>query len=123
MRQMTPLPMPITATRASSGTPVSAAERAMLDAFDAQRRLSLLRLIVPGLLVVVIIALPFAAQADMQSQSYQSTLQAGVGLVAFALALWAMRARRVNLAAYALFGGVTGVIALLLLYDGPLGGA
>jgi signal transduction histidine kinase len=103
--------------------PPSPAERATLATFDAQRRLHLLRLTVPPLLVVVLLALPFAIQADRGTHSLTSSLQAGVGLVAFAVSFVATRIRRVNLAAAALFTGITGVIVLLLLTGGPLHGS
>jgi signal transduction histidine kinase len=95
----------------------------MLEEFDAQRRLGLLRLIVPGLLVLCVAALPFAVEADYSASSYTSSLQLGVGLVGFTIAMWALRTKRVDVASYALFGGVTGVIVLLILYGGPISGA
>jgi signal transduction histidine kinase len=94
----------------------------MLDLYDAQRRLSLLWVIVPGLLLLATAALPFALEADLRSGSNTSTLQVGVGLAAFVVAMWAMRTKRVEIASYALFSGVAGVIVLLILYDGPLVG-
>ncbi|HEY7780285.1 MAG TPA: HAMP domain-containing sensor histidine kinase [Ktedonobacterales bacterium] len=102
--------------------PLSATERTMLDEFDAQRRLHLLRLVVPPLLGVVALAMPFAVQADAQSGSVESSLQLGVGLVAFAIAGWAILAKRANIGSAALFAGVAGVILFLLVANGPLQG-
>jgi signal transduction histidine kinase/peroxiredoxin len=112
---------PMTGARAAGL--VSAAERAMVDAYDAQRRLALLRVMVPGLLVVTLAALPFAINSDLSTGTFSSTLQIGVGLVAFALAFWGIRTQRVNLASYALFAGISGVIVLLILYEGLVAGA
>ncbi len=103
-------------------TPLTPTEQTRLDAADAQRRLQLLRPIVPGLLAVALLALPFGIQADLAAGKVTSTLQDGIGVVAFAIAYWAIRTRRINLASFALFAGVTGVIVYLLLSDGPLQG-
>jgi signal transduction histidine kinase len=113
----------VPATRPGEGAPISPAERAMLEGYDAQRRLALLWVMVPGLLIVTLAALPFAINSDVSTGTHTSTLQLGVGLVGFALAFWGVRTKRVNLASYALFAGVSGVIVLLILYDGPLSGA
>lgn len=97
-------------------------ERTRLDDADVQRRLQMLRRIVPGLLAVTLIALPFGIQADSMSGTFTSTLQDGIGVVGFAIAFWATRTRRVALASLALVAGVSGVIVYLLLSDGPLQG-
>lgn len=99
------------------------AERIMLARFDAQRRLGLLRIIAPGLLAVAVLALPFAIHADLMAGVASSSLQVGVGVAAFAVALWATWTRRVELASRALLAGVSGVILLLLVNDGPVAGA
>ncbi|HEV7128492.1 MAG TPA: hypothetical protein VGN32_13760, partial [Ktedonobacterales bacterium] len=101
---------------------LSATERALLDDFDKQRRIQLLRVIVPGLLVVALLAVPFALYADITSQSYTSTLQVMMGVVPFAVGVWALRRRWVNIASVALFAGVASVIVYLILSDGPLQG-
>ena len=93
----------------------------MLAAFDTERRLHLLRLILFPLLILTALALPFAVQADRGLASMQSTLQTGTGLVAFAFGVWALRRRWVNVAALALFAGVSGVIVMVLLTDGVFG--
>lgn len=95
----------------------------MLARFDAQRRLGLLRIITPGLFGVTLLALPFAIQADVMAGVANSSVQVGIGVVAFALALWATWTRRVELASRALLAGVGGVILLLLVNDGPISGA
>jgi signal transduction histidine kinase len=105
-----------------SVTPLTPAERATLTEADAQRRLQLLRVTVPGLLVVTLIALPFAIQADVSSASTMSSLQDGIGVVAFGISFWAMRTRHVNVASFFLFAGVSGVIVYLLLSDALLQG-
>jgi len=101
--------------------PLLVSERAMLAAFDTERRLHLLRLILFPLLILTALALPFAVQADRGLASMQSTLQTGTGLVAFAFGVWALRRRWVNVAALALFAGVSGVIVMVLLSDGVFG--
>ncbi|HEX9069872.1 MAG TPA: HAMP domain-containing sensor histidine kinase [Ktedonobacterales bacterium] len=99
------------------------AERAMLRAFESQRRLALLRIIVPSLLVVALLATPFAIQADIGGKTFNSTLQLGIGLAGFVIAFVALRRRQVNLASVALLAGVTGVILDLLITDGPVAGS
>src|SRR5579885_3375595 len=49
----------------SLSTNPTAAERAMLEQFDAGRRLALLRIIVPALFGIALIGLPFAIQTDV----------------------------------------------------------
>src|SRR5262249_10674163 len=102
---------------------LTAAERAMLDTLDAQRRLALLRLIVPGLFAIALLGLPFAIYTDLWSQSAHSSALIGIGLGGFTIALIALRRRNVNLAALAFFVGLSGVIVMLLLTDGPLTGS
>src|SRR5258706_4924642 len=101
--------------------PLLVSERAMLAEFDTERRLHLLRLILLPLLLLTALALPFAVQADRGLASMQSTLQTGTGLVAFAFGVWAQHKRWVNVAALALFAGVSGVIVMVLLTDGVFG--
>lgn len=108
-------------TPAENRSPLVASERAMLDEFDIERRLHLLRLMLLPLLILTVLALPFAVQADMGSASMQSTLETGTGVVAFAFGVWAQHKRWVNLAALALFAAVSGVIVMLLLNDGVFG--
>jgi signal transduction histidine kinase len=104
------------------GSPFTNTEHALLADFDSARRLSLLRLILPGLLIITLLALPFALQADFTAATWSSTLQDSIGLVAFAIGFVAVRRRNANLAALMLFIGVSGVIILLTLQDGPLQG-
>src|SRR5215469_11514579 len=84
----------------------TAAEQQMLNQFDAERRLALLRIIVPGLLVVTVLGVAFSIQTDMASESVSSSLQAGAGLVCFAVALWATWKHHVNVASFSLFAGI-----------------
>src|SRR5262249_3148383 len=91
------------------------AERATLRGFDNQRRLALLRIIVPALLVITVMAIPFAVQADIMGGTFTSSTQVGLGVLGSALALWAARARRVTIASLALFATVTGVILAVLV--------
>src|SRR5690348_600082 len=86
------------------------AERALLDTLDAQRRLALLRVIVPGLFAVALLGLPFALYADSMSGGHNSAAQVGIGLGGFGVALVALRRRNVNLSALAFWVGLTGVI-------------
>src|SRR5215467_10950302 len=60
------LPEEIAALPSPPGRP-TAAEQEMLDQFDAQRRLALLRIILPGLLVVTLLGLIFSIQTDIAS--------------------------------------------------------
>src|SRR5262249_24035227 len=108
-------------TPAESRPRLLASERAMLAEFETERRLHLLRLILRPLLILTALALPFAVQADMGSASMWSTLHTGTDLVAFAFGVWALHMRWVNLAALALFVGVSGVIVMVLLNDGVFG--
>ena len=108
---------------AADARAMTPAERIMLARFDAQRRLGLLRIIAPGLFAVTVLALPFAIHADLMAGVANSSVQVGIGVAAFAVALWATRTRRVELASRALLAGVSGVILLLLLNDGPVAGA
>jgi signal transduction histidine kinase len=97
-------------------------ERQMLREFDAQRRLNLLRVILPGLFAVAAAAIPFAVLTDMGTNGHQSTEQVGIGMVAFAAGAIAVWRRRVNVASFALFAGVLGVIVDLVLSLGPAQG-
>ncbi len=108
---------------AADARAMTPAERIMLARFDAQHRLGLLRIIAPGLFAVTVLALPFAIHADLMAGVANSSVQVGIGVAAFAVALWATRTRRVELASRALLAGVSGVILLLLLNDGPVAGA
>ncbi len=110
---------PFGAALAPEAAQLTPAERARLEEADALRRLQLLRVILPGLLAVTLIALPFGIQADIASRGFDSTLQDGLGVVAFAVGVIAMRQRRVGLSSFSLFAGVAGVIVYLLISDGP----
>ncbi|HEV2237782.1 MAG TPA: HAMP domain-containing sensor histidine kinase [Ktedonobacterales bacterium] len=107
---------------AKSHDVVTRDERQMLREFDAQRRLNLLRVILPGLFAVAAAAIPFAILSDAGTGTFQSTEQVGIGLVGFAIGAIAVWRRRVNLASFALFAGVLGVIIDLILSLGPMQG-
>ncbi len=96
-------------------------ERAALDQIDVERRLRLLRIIAPGLLVVIILALPFAIQADMAAHTFASVPQLMIGLAGAVPATWGAFRRRVSVATLSFFLGVSGVVLLLILQDGLLG--
>jgi signal transduction histidine kinase len=121
----TPMSEPVVTTPnllAKSDEVVTRDERQMLREFDAQRRLNLLRVILPGLFAVAAAAIPFAILSDAGTGGYQSTAQVGIGLVGFAIGAVAIRRRQVNLASFALFAGVLGVIVYLVLSLGPMQG-
>ena len=105
-----------------AGGGFSPEERELVADLDAQRRLGLLRIIVPALLVVVLLQIPTAIQTDLEHHWLHSSPQIAIGLVAFLVALWATWRRQVNVASFAVFAGVTGVIMLLLTFDVLLGG-
>jgi signal transduction histidine kinase len=114
--------------QASSSVPLTeaeltSAERAMLASLDAGRRLALLRVIVPGLFAIAVLALPFAIAADIQTGSAQSSVQTGLGLGSFSIALVALLRRNVAMASAAFLVGLTSVIVMLLLNDGPTSGS
>lgn len=119
---MSVLSSPPQESGSTTNVTLTAAESALLEQFDQQRRLQLLRVIVPGLLTVAVAAVPFAVYADITAGGYTSTLQVLMGVVPFAVGLWAIRSERVNLASFALFAGLASVIAYLILSDGPLQG-
>ncbi|MGZ3682106.1 MAG: sensor histidine kinase, partial [Ktedonobacterales bacterium] len=75
------------------------------------------RVIVPALLVVVLLQVPSAIQTDLDNHSLSSSLQIAIGLVAFLVALWATWRKRVNVASFAVFAGITSIIMLLLIHD------
>jgi signal transduction histidine kinase len=110
-------------TLSTEKMPPSPMERAMLEQADAQRRMSLLRFIVPAFLVVLVLAIPFAVQADVESGASNSSVQLGIGAFFFGIALWGVWKRRANVASFAFFAGVTGVIIALLVTDIPASGS
>ena len=123
---------PPPATQLAPRAPLSPSERATISAFRIQRRLWVLRLLTSPLLVLVVLALPFAVQADVRSGvDYDhpsimliqgSSFQLAIGLAGIGIATWATYLRRVTLATSALFAGVTGVVVCLIVASGPLAG-
>ena len=115
-------PSPDSAAHDAAAGSTDARQHVLLTTLNAERRLQLLRLILPALFAVAAIAIPFAIGADVSTGGVTSSLQVGIGLVAFAIGFWGVLTRRVDLASSCLFLGVTGVIVYLLLSDGPLQG-
>ena len=89
--------------------------------FDEQRRYNLLRVIVPAILILATVALPFAIVTDILGSTYDpitaSSTQNIVVLVGTVTAFLALRRKNIALAALALFLGVVAIIGLLLFND------
>ena len=96
---------------------ITAAEKASMTEFETQRRLNLIRFITPAILILATLGLPGAIVSDIGSQSLSSTTQDAFALVGCLVSLWALRQRRVNLAAFALFAGVTCVVYFVVIND------
>ena len=96
---------------------ITAAEKKSLAEFETQRRLNLLRLITPAILILATLALPEAIVSDVGSQSLSSTTQDALALIGCLISFWALRQRRVNLAAFALFAGVTAIVYFVVGND------
>lgn len=96
----------------------TSSERAVLIQLDSQRRLQLLRFIVPGLLVLLILSLP----GVFVSPTLSEVLQICIGFVTYSIALWATLRRRVSTASIALLFGVTTRAIAVVLFSGPLRG-
>jgi signal transduction histidine kinase len=119
------------ATEATADPLLLQMERAQFAQFEFQRRYNLLRILVPVIFVLAILALPGALYTDISGQRgvlgifsvNSSTFQVIVILVGMTISVVALRRRQVALAAYALFFGVSGLIFLLLLNDTLLSGA
>lgn len=103
---------------------ITKAEQASLAQFEDQRRYNLLRFIVPAILILSGIALPFGVLSDISSGSGLSSLENGLIFLGCAIAFWALRRRRMTLASLALFSAVTGLLYVLIVDDtiisGPL---
>jgi signal transduction histidine kinase len=114
----------VTAPRPAVGrVSISPAELAILKDFDAPRRLQLLRIFMPSILALVILAIPSAVLPGMTMPSTQVTVQLALALLTFSLGCWATSARKVNLASFLLFIGISDAIVQLLLSDGALKGS
>ena len=115
----------------------SGAGQNAIQAFDAQRRLTLLRILVPGFLGINLISSPLAIYSDLQGAlqgnltngsgvalnfHFYGTIQNLLGLTGFICAAFALRQRRINLAAGAFVSGILVNILALILTDAFLPG-
>jgi signal transduction histidine kinase len=106
-------------------------EREQFAQFEFQRRYNLLRILVPVIFVLAILALPGALYTDISGPRgvlsifalNSSTSQVVVILIGMTISFIALRRRQVMLSSFALFFGVSGLIFLLLLNDTLLSGA
>jgi signal transduction histidine kinase len=90
--------------------------------YDEDRRYQLLRVMLPGILILATLSIPSAIITDLQSHSYQSTVQVLTAEIPLAVGTWALWRRRINLAFAGLFIGLAAVIVTLILTDGPMQG-
>ena len=108
--------------------PSAATPPSTLTNFEQQRRLNLLRIIVPMILGISLLSLPFSLYSDVNSTlanhrlSLYGSLEAASGLLPLALALWAVRQKRLNLAASMFFAGITINILIVISTDSFLPG-
>jgi signal transduction histidine kinase len=100
--------------------PARAAE--IVRRYDEDRRHQLLRVMLPGIFILATLAIPSAIITDLQSHSYQSTIQILTAEIPLAFGTWALWRKRINLAFAGLFIGLAAVIVTLILTDGPLQG-
>jgi signal transduction histidine kinase len=105
---------------AQTHPPARAAE--VVRRYDEDRRYQLLRVMLPGILILATLSIPSAIITDLQSHSYQSTVQVLTAEVPLAFGAWALWRRRINLAFAGLFIGLAAVIVTLILTDGPIQG-
>src|SRR5690242_4300569 len=90
--------------------------------YDEDRRYQLLRVMLPGILILSTLSIPSALITDMQSSAHQSTIQILTVEIPLAIGAWALWRRRINLAFAGLFIGLAAVIVALILTDGPIQG-
>jgi signal transduction histidine kinase len=90
--------------------------------YDEDRRYQLLRVMLPGILILATLSIPSAIITDMQSGGRQSTMQILAVEIPLVLGAWALWRRRINLAFAGLFIGLAAVIVALILTDGPIQG-
>jgi signal transduction histidine kinase len=119
-RATAPLPavasLPVTRTN----PPPRAAE--IVRKYDEDRRYQLLRVMLPGILILSTLSIPSAIITDMQSSAHQSTIQILTVEIPLAIGTWALWRRRINLAFAGLFIGLAAVIVALIITDGPIQG-
>ncbi len=104
------------------GALLSTKEQAMLADFEDQRRLQLLRIVVPALFTITLLALPFALLSSVQTHSIFAIIIDLTGVIPCSIGLWALRKPNVDLAAATVFVGVTGSIIVLVCGAGFVGG-
>ena len=109
-------PMPATKTQ----PPPRAAEIARH--YDEDRRFQLLRIMLPGILILATLSIPSAIITDLQSHSYQSSIQVLTAEIPLVVGTWALWRRRIGLAFAGLFIGLAAVIVTLIVTDGPMRG-
>src|SRR5215472_8629461 len=105
------------------------AERTAIDQFEDQRRLNLLRVLVPGFFILVALSVPAAILSDIRGASNPATFTNGttplnfhfygstLTMIAFAglgIAFYGMLNKRVNLASFSFFGSITVSVASLI---------
>jgi signal transduction histidine kinase len=90
--------------------------------YDEDRRYQLLRVMLPGILILSTLSIPSAIFTDMQSGAHQSAIQILAVEIPLVLGAWALWRRRINLAFAGLFIGLAAVIVALILTDGPIQG-
>ena len=90
--------------------------------YDEDRRYQLLRVMLPGIFILATLAIPSAIFTDLQSHSFQSSVQVLTAEIPLAVGTWALWRRRINLAFAGLFIGLAAVIVTLILTDGPMQG-
>jgi len=90
--------------------------------YDEDRRYQLLRVMLPGILILATLSIPSAIITDVQSGGHQSTIQILAVEIPLVLGAWALWRRRINLAFAGLFIGLAAVIVALILTDGPIQG-
>src|SRR5215813_12056061 len=114
--------LPAIASRPVTRTspPPRAAE--IVRKYDEDRRYQLLRVMLPGILILSTLSIPSAIFTDMQSGAHQSTIQILAVEIPLVLGAWALWRRRINLAFAGLFIGLAAVIVALILTDGPIQG-
>lgn len=96
-------------------TPLSPTERTMIRAFDEQRRLQLLRVLVPGITIII----AFNAAFSVLQWNAMAATQIVVGVVVLGIAFIGTFTNRVTLASLALLIGTTAGIMLVILFNAP----
>jgi signal transduction histidine kinase len=103
---------------------ITTSEKADLAIFEDQRRYNLLRYIVPLILILTGLALPFGIFSDVSNGTFLSSTENAIIFLGCGLSYWALRRRRMTLSALALFSGIAILLYLLLsvdtLFSGPL---